>query len=365
MRFALFFLLYGVVQFYVAAKAVHGLSLVGPNRWLAYGWALFMTLGPLLLWQLERCETCHIPAVIGAWLVFGWMGFAFMFFSMGLLTEAYGLLARFTPLPAISARPVFLSLSTLTAGLWLYGFYAAWNPKIEHVTLQTDKLPAEYDGLRIVQLTDVHLGVLIGKHRLERILAQVDALKPDILVSTGDLVDAQAHYLDGLSSLFAAYQPKYGKFAVTGNHESYVGLEHAIAFHERSGFKLLRSNSADVAGITLAGVDDPAVLGGSVGESAFLNRIPPDRFVLLLKHQPRIDPEARFDLQISGHTHNGQIYPFMHLVRQVYPMIKGLYPLANGGKLYVSRGTGTWGPPIRVFAPPEITLIELKRPIPQ
>jgi len=361
MRFALFFLLYGAVQFYCAAKTVHGLGLTGPGRGFAYGWALLMTVGPLLVWQLERCADCHIPSVVAAWIVFGWMGFAFMFFSAGLVLDLYGGLARLTHLPRPDAAQAYVGLTLFVTALWIMGFHSAWNPRIERLTIQSDKIPAQADGLRIVQISDVHLGVLIGRQRLVSLLTEIDALKPDILVSTGDLVDAQAHYLDGLSSVFAAYTPRYGKFAVTGNHESYVGLEHSLAFHERSGFRLLRGGSVDVAGITLAGVDDPAVIGGSIGEAKFLNDISPGRMVILLKHQPRIDPDARFDLQLSGHTHNGQIFPFIFLVKWVYPMIQGRYPLDNGGQLYVSRGTGTWGPPIRVFAAPEITLIELKR----
>lgn len=361
MRFALFFLLYGAVQFYCAAKTVHGMGLTGAGRWLAYGWAVLMTVGPLLVWQLERCADCHLVSVAAAWLVFGWMGFAFLFFSIGLLMDLYGGIARLTHLPRPDAATAYVGLTLLVAALWIAGFNSAWNPRVERLTIESDKVPAQADGLRIVQISDVHLGVLIGRHRLVRILEQVDALNPDILVSTGDLVDAQAHYLDGLSALFAAYKPRHGKFAVTGNHESYVGLDHALDFHERAGFRLLRNNSVDVAGITLAGVDDPAVIGGSIGEATFLKTIREGRFVILLKHQPRIDPDARFDLQLSGHTHNGQIFPFNFLVKQIYPMIQGRYPLGNGGQLYVSRGTGTWGPPIRILAAPEITLIELKR----
>jgi predicted MPP superfamily phosphohydrolase len=361
MRFALFFLLYGAIQFYCAVKTVHGMGLTGAGRWLTFGWALLMTVGPLLVWQLERCAECHMASVVAAWLVFGWMGFAFLFFCAGLLMDLYGGIARLTHLPRPDSATAYVGLTLLVAALWLMGFNSARNPKIERLTIESDKVPTQADGLRIVQLTDVHLGVLINRQHLTRILEQVETLKPDILVSTGDLVDAQAHHLDGLSTLLADCKPRYGKFAVTGNHESYVGLDHALAFHERAGFRLLRGDSIDVAGITLAGIDDPAVIGGSIGEAKFLNEIREGRFVILLKHQPRIDPDARFNLQLSGHTHNGQIFPFNFLVRLVYPMIHGRHGLNNGGQLYVSRGAGSWGPPIRVFSPPEITLIELKR----
>lgn len=371
MRLTLFFLLYGAVQFYCAHKTSRGMGLTGVGRWLAYLFALTMTFGPLLVWQVERLETYQQVAVYAAWAVYGWMGFSFLFFSVGLLFDAYAGVARLGSLPRLEPAGVFIVLTLLAAGLWIMGFHSAWTPRVEHIVIRSEKIPAKSDGLRIVQISDVHLGVLIRQKRLDEILSRVRALNPDILVSTGDLVDAQAHHLNGLSDKIADFEPRLGKFAINGNHESYVGLEHAQAFHERAGFKMLRGSHAEVAGIVLAGVDDPAVFNPhwsgrepaappELNEPAMLRRIDPDRFIVLLKHQPRIDPGSRFDLQLSGHTHAGQIYPFRHLVRLVYPMIEGLHALNNGGRLYVNRGTGTWGPPIRVFAPPEITLIELR-----
>ncbi len=372
MRLALFILLYGVVQFYCAARTNRAMGVTGLGRWLTYAWALAMTLGPFAVWHYERCAECQLTVVTLAWLVYGWMGFSFMFFCLGLLFDVYAGVARLTHLPRPNAPTAFLILTLAVSGLWVMGFHSASEPRITKITLHSDKLPAQADGLRIVQISDVHLGVLIGRERLATILATVHGLNPDILVSTGDLVDAQAHYLDGLSALFADLKPRYGKFAITGNHERYVGLDHALAFHERAGFKLLRGTSVDVVGITLAGVDDPAVYSphwsgepadtrAPVNESSMLNDVPRGRFVILLKHQPRVEPDSRFDLQLSGHTHAGQIFPFIYLVRLAYPMVEGLYTLHNGGQLYVSRGTGTWGPPLRVFAPPEITLFELRR----
>jgi predicted MPP superfamily phosphohydrolase len=373
MRFALFFLLYGSVQFYCAAKINHGLGLTGWGRWFAYAWALAMTAGPLLVWRLERCAECQDGAMVVAWAVYGWMGFSFLFFVCGLLLDAYRGLALLGYLPRPDAATSFILLTLAASALWVWGFHSSWEPKVERIVIRSDKLPAKADGLRIVQISDVHLGLLIGRLRLAGILSQISDLNPDMLVSTGDLVDAQAHHLDGLSSLFASYHPRLGKFAITGNHESYAGLGHAIEFHERAGFEMLRGKAVEVGGIVLAGVDDPAVYqtgwanqeitpGEPVDEAWLLGALSPERFVLLLKHQPRVNPAARFDLQLSGHTHAGQIYPFRYLVRLVYRYVEGLHTLNNERQLYVSRGTGTWGPPIRVLAPPEITLIELRRP---
>jgi predicted MPP superfamily phosphohydrolase len=362
MIFVLILLLYGGIQFYFSAKLIHAFNLSGWSWSLTLAWAGLMTISPLLHWRLERCSDCHVLAVSSAWIVFGWMGFSFLFIWLGLALDGYGRVARLASLPVLAARPAFLFLVVLTLALWLAGFYSARHPRVERLTIYSDKIPPG-PGLRIAQISDVHLGIMTGKQRLDRLLEQIRQLQPDILVSTGDLVDAEAHYVDGLSSRLAAYQPRYGKFAVTGNHERYAGLEHALDFHARSGFKLLRRETADVTGaVTLAGIDDPAVHVSKTGEARMLAAIPSERFVVLLKHQPVIDPQSRFDLQLSGHTHNGQIFPFNLVVKTVYPLIKGRHDLPNGSRLYVSRGTGTWGPPIRILSPPEITLIELKRP---
>ncbi len=359
MRFILILLLYGGIQIYFAVKAMHAFSPAAGGWTSALAWAGLMTVGPLLQWRLERCHKCHALAVVSAWIVFGWMGFSFLFFWLGFATDVYAWTARLASLPMLAARPAFLILFVLTSVVWMLGFYSARHPKVERVTIHSDKLPPG-SSLRIAQISDVHLGILIGRQRLDRMLAQLDALQPDILVSTGDLVDAEAHHLDGLSSRLAAYQPRHGKFAITGNHERYAGLEHALDFHVRSGFKLLRLETAEVTeAITLAGVDDPAVHASGTDEARMLAAIPAGRFVVLLKHQPTIDSQSRFDLQLSGHTHNGQIFPFGLLVKAVYPLISGRYALPGDSQLYVSRGTGTWGPPIRILSPPEITLIEL------
>jgi hypothetical protein len=363
MRFLFVILLYGGIQAYFSGKVIQAFSLVGTYRILAVGFALLMTFGPFLIWRLERCAECHVLAVSGAWLVYSWMGFVFLFFWLGLLLDLYGVGAHLLDWSILNRRSAFLILSAVATVFWFYGFYVARHPQVERIVIESSKLPAGFAGLRIVQISDVHLGLLAGRQRLDAILEQVAALQPDILVSTGDLVDAEAQFLDGLSARFAAYQPRYGKFAVTGNHEHYAGLAHALDFHRRSGFTMLQESVVDVAeDVTLAGVDDPAILAGPTHESKVLSSIPANHFVILLKHQPTVAPDARFDLQLSGHTHAGQIFPFGLLVKQIYPSIQGLHNLASGGQLYVSRGTGTWGPPIRIGAPPEITLITLQRP---
>ena len=214
--------------------------------------------------------------------------------------------------------------------------------------------------------TDVHLGLIVREGRLQKILDKVKEAQPDILVSTGDLVDGQIDDLTGLAELLNEIHPPFGKFAVTGNHEFYAGLDQALRFTEKAGFTVLRGEARDVAGfVTIAGVDDPtaryfgAVRGAP--EPRLLAGVPRERFALLLKHRPVMGEEALglVDMQLSGHTHKGQIFTFNYLSKIFFPHDAGLVHLPGNSFLYVSRGSGTWGPPIRFLAPPEVTIITL------
>jgi predicted MPP superfamily phosphohydrolase len=222
-----------------------------------------------------------------------------------------------------------------------------------------------------VQVSDVHIGLLLQKWRLKRILEIIRAAKPDILVSTGDLIDGKLNRNDTISerdplaALLAAVPSPHGKYAVVGNHEVYAGLPQALSFSRAAGFTILRNQTIQLNnGIAITGIDDRAVNpDGDVRgtEAPLLNMVSQDLFRLLLKHRPEILPESdgRFNLQLSGHVHGGQIFPFNFLVKLVYPIPCGTTSTKAGSQIHVSRGTGTWGPPMRLFAPPEITIIDI------
>jgi predicted MPP superfamily phosphohydrolase len=217
-----------------------------------------------------------------------------------------------------------------------------------------------------VQISDVHIGIIVRGERLKHIAEEIKKADPDILVSTGDLLDGQINSLTEHLMFLRDVHPRYGKFAITGNHEFYAGLDHAIDFTRAAGFVVLREEGINVAGvINIAGVDDPTVdaygLAKEISETKLLSELSHRYFTVLLKHRPVIEKDSAgyFDLQLSGHTHNGQIFPFNFLVRRLYPFITGYFNLPNDAHLYVNRGTGTWGPPIRFLSPPEITVIDL------
>jgi len=305
-----------------------------------------------------------------AWVGYSWMGLLFLAFSLFALLGVWELLiwslVRFYPaLHAVSLYGAVTSLLVLVTVLaaGLYGLFEASALRVERVTLESAKLPANVEKLRIVQISDLHLGLIHREEALAPIAALISELEPDLLVATGDVVDAQISHLDGLSTLWRRIDPPLGKYAVIGNHEVYAGLEQSLAFLERSGFTVLRNEGATLRDtLALVGVDDPAARSQQ-DETSLLKNVPGNLFTVLLKHRPVLeeDSQSLFDLQLSGHAHRGQIFPFNFLTGLEYPMQDGLYRLSGGSHLYTSRGTGTWGPPMRILSPPEITVFEIVR----
>jgi len=337
---------------------------------------LFMVLmifAPIIIRFLERNDLVT-PARFFAYIGYIWMGILFLFFSFAVALDAYRLILEviqrtfnldFSRFSLSKAQCFFIPL-WLSVGITIFGFFEALNIKTERVIIRTDTITQKIGRLKIVQISDVHLGLIVGKHRLQSIVEQIKAEKPDILVSTGDLVDGQMNNLSGLAGMIREIPTKYGKYAVMGNHEFYAGLQEALKVTTDAGFRVLRGEGLNIPGvINIAGVDDPAGkrfgLESNVSEKALLSKLPRKNFTLLLKHRPWLS-EAEvglFDLQLSGHTHKGQIFPFSLIVKLFYPNFSGLISLDNNSYLYVSRGTGTWGPPVRFLAPPEVTVIEL------
>ena len=307
------------------------------------------------------------------------MGLLFFFFCLSLCLDVYNLSMRiFALLPGSSTGSLVWkgrgSFTFITLGVLFLGglsSYSAWQIRLDRVVLPTTKLPTELNKLTIAQISDVHLGPMVGERRLSRIINLLERAKPDLVVATGDLVDAQMDRLNNLAAMLATLNPPLGKYAIAGNHEFYAGIRQSGRFLKAAGFRFLRNEDFNLNGLlNIVGVDDPSgkrryPQDGQVGneEKILLANSDSKRFTLLLKHRPTVEMEStgQFDLQLSGHTHGGQIFPFNLITRLFYPRQRGLYRLDKGSVLYVSRGTGTWGPPMRFLSLPEVTLIELQR----
>jgi hypothetical protein len=373
-----FFLIYGSMHAYALLKARSALSL-GPAATLPLLLLLAILLcAPIATRLLSRHgyeDAARIVALAG----YLWMGFLFFLTCLNLSVDLLRL-----PLWAIgrggsaanaaaglAGRSAFLCIAGLAVALSAYATVEASRIEVVRVRILTDRLPASVPSLRIAQITDLHLGLLHRNDKAREVAAIVSREHPDLFVSTGDLVDGQLDGVPGLAEILRGIPAPRGKFAVLGNHEYYAGIDRATAFTREAGFTLLLDESMTIDdAVRIAGVDDPAGArfgrSGGTSEAAVLGDRPDGRFTILLKHRPELDPDTagKFDLQLSGHTHHGQIFPFRLLTRLVYPLLAGDHPVPGGGMLHVSRGTGTWGPPMRFLAPPEITVVDIERAIP-
>lgn len=373
-----FFLVYGSMHAYALLKARSALAL-GPTTTLALLLLLAILLcAPILTYALSR-NGQEAAARVAAYVGYVWMGFLFFFVCLSLSADLLrlplwamgraGIAANAAA--GLAGRPAFLCIAGLAVALSAYAIAEASRIEVVRVRMVTDRLPASVPSLRIAQITDLHLGLIHRNGKAREVAAIVAREHPDLFVSTGDLVDGQLDGVAGLAEVLRGIPAPRGKFAVLGNHEYYAGIDRAIAFTRTSGFTLLRDESVTIDdAVRIAGVDDPAGARfgqtGSPSEAALLGDRPDGRFTVLLKHRPQSDPVpgGKFDLQLSGHTHDGQIFPFRLLTRLVYPLLAGDHPVPGGGILHVSRGTGTWGPPMRFLASPEITVVDIVRSTP-
>jgi predicted MPP superfamily phosphohydrolase len=368
-----FLLLYGSLHAYFFVKIRSALALDTPASLAVLLFLLLMIAAPILIHILEN-KNLEPVARSFAFIGYIWMGWLFLFFCAALLLDIYHLLFSTLPgiftlkavIPDLSTRLRFLLPLGIASLIILYGYFDALTIRLETVTLPSPKIPAGEGRITIAQISDVHLGLMVREKRLEKIVDILRQAEPDLIVSTGDLVDGEICRMEGILALLKELNSPLGKYAVTGNHEFYAGIEQAVACTEEAGFRVLREDTARIGDhLLLIGVDDPTRAsfqpGWKTRERDLLQQAQPDPFLLLLKHRPDLDPQTvnLFDLQLSGHTHKGQIFPFSLLVKRVFPRLAGFFKVGIRGHLYVSRGTGTWGPPVRFLASPEITLIEL------
>jgi len=373
-RFLLLVLsVYTAMNAYLLWRVCAALPRLGWGRWVLAGFGILMVASPVVARLLERHWPGRITDAL-ADIAFLWLVVVFWFCVLMLAADGWNLLVRLAALGAPQARAVLLPLRpvlVVVAGIIVaalcWGLAEARSLRLEHVTVEVPAWDADAEPIRIVQISDVHLSGRTDLEAVERIARLIRQADPDVLVSTGDLADSSLDKINHLAEPLAAIRPPLGKFAVLGNHEFYLGLDESLKLHEAAGFEVLRGRAVTLAGrLTLAGVDDPA--GRWRGTEAFTDEVAAlgaphgNPVTVLLKHQPTVTPAmlGACRLQLSGHTHGGQIFPFRFVVGLIYRHDVGLYRLGKGSRLYVSRGTGTWGPPIRLLAPPEVTVITLR-----
>jgi uncharacterized protein len=373
LRYAVFFvvasLVMGSAHWYVYARLVRDAG--APAPWARIAAIVIGILFVVLMAGFVAGR--GVPRAIGGpwrWVSYTWLGVLFFtVFSLGIADLARVITMRVKDVsPDDPERRLAISrffagaAAVVGLGASAVGLASALSPvSIKKVKVSLKRLGKDAEGMRIVQISDVHVGPTIGKTFITDVVARINALKPDVVAITGDLVDGSVEDLREHVAPLGDIEAKHGVYFVTGNHEYYSGAREWIRHLGTLGIKVLENERVRIGGehgFDLAGIDDPT--GDPDLEKALEGR-DPSRGVVLLAHQPRaisLADRLGVDLQLSGHTHGGQMFPWNLFVRLQQPFVAGLHQLSHA-QIYVSCGTGYWGPPMRVGAPAEITEIEI------
>ncbi|MDP6853500.1 MAG: metallophosphoesterase [Candidatus Marinimicrobia bacterium] len=378
----LFFILFSSVLFgmylFVGWRFIYPLE-VTPLLKTILGLIMFLFYClPLLIFyfHFNRIDTPFTRVI--NWLGYTGLGTVSLLFFIQLGVEFYegvkliiGKTHQFDP-----RRRAFLGLTAkqiaggLAATGTLWGVYTATKkPEIVKIDIPIENLPPQLKGLRLAQITDLHVGSMITGKFVKQVTDSLKSLNADMVFFTGDAADGSVEHFGKYMDSFSTVRPKYGKFFVTGNHEYYSDMNGWLRKIESLGFKILVNESQNIvingATLMITGIPDR---GGrhfskfhrTDMEKAVGGMAEPDAKILLA-HQPKDVEHAvkyNFNLQLSGHTHGGQYFPFSLLVQLAHPFIKGLHKRENTW-IYVNQGTGYWGPPMRIGTVPEITEITL------
>jgi len=399
MRFAAFFLIVSTIL--ALAYAYVGWRIIAPaglsRAWAVSAWVLLLFLFVLPIATVVLQFNRVLPGAGGfliwtGYLTLGLFSFVFTFLVLRDLAwlvfmggekiwDLVGMHGGGTPISstaidlqrrAVLLQGTNLAILAISAGFTGYGvFQARRRPAVVEVDVPIDNLHADLEGFRIIQLTDIHAGLTVTREFVQTVVDMSNELKGDLVAFTGDLVDGTVDQLRGHVAPMAGLRSRHGSFFVTGNHEYYSGAEAWLNEARRMGLETLVNEHRVLTHngriILVAGVTDTS--GGQfIAEHASDPRraqagAPSADVRILLAHQPRSLYEAAkagYDLQISGHTHGGQFFPWNLAAAIGQPFIKGLHRLERTW-IYVSKGTGYWGPPVRLGARSEITVITLKR----
>ena len=378
------------IHYFLWARLVRDTRLPAPWYGLATAAVVMLALlAPVTMFISRLVSTDAVKLL--AWPTFVWMGVMFLAFLALLVVDAGKAVALLAGRALLKqdlladperrqmlARATAAAAATVSTAMGVAALRRVQQgAHVREVQVHLARLPPQMDGLTLAQLSDIHVGPTIGREFVEQLVHQTNAFKPDLIAVTGDLVDGSVEELGHAVAPFAGLHSRLGTFFVTGNHEYYSGVEQWLAYARMElGWRVLRNQRVEIeqdgAVLDLAGVDDfsSTRFGGGHGPDlakALAGR-DPTRELVLLAHQPREVPNAasaQVGLQLSGHTHGGQIWPWNFAVRLQAPWVEGLYNIEAGTtpgvtQLYVSPGTGYWGPPMRLGTRCEITRVILR-----
>jgi len=364
-------LTYGSVNFYIFRRVTGGAHLTG-----GWGFALKATLLFLILaYPISRFPIPKVFDVPLSWIGALYLGAMVYAFLGCLLID----LARVTDL-FFGWFPTRVNIDLIRAGrittaamagvivlVIAAGHMISLRPVVRTLELRVPKLPAERDGYRVVLFADTHLGTLVGRDRVEKVVQIVNSLKPDAVLIAGDLLDEPPRRVEWVVEPLRRLQASNGVWAALGNHEFYSGPDASADLMRRCGMNVMRDGVATIPGIAnIAGLDDIAGIRQfgqrKVPVAEIMQSADPSLPTMIIHHTPLRYEEADsagVDLMVCGHSHGGQMWPFNYIADRVYGVPRGYTRIGNM-HFYMTVGAGTWGPPIRIAATPEVILFILK-----
>jgi len=371
--------LYTGLNYYIGLRGAQAFEHVLGPKGLRVWWIMLWVMAYLYMGM--RLMQSKIPAPVDRWLIhLGAYWMAVMVYGLlGVLLVDLG--RTFLMLISVDVSgaawlkvTVGLMVMVAVSGTIFYGAWNARNPRVVHYQVQlvkNENIGAGNKSIQAALVSDIHLGTIMGKNRLQTLVDQLNHLEPDLILFAGDIIDENVNHFidDNMDNILRTLNPPLGKFAILGNHEYYGGhLEEIVLHLEHSGIKVLRDEGVMVDDLFfLAGREDLASerMTGITRKTLveIVGQLDPvSTPVVLLDHQPKTWEEARnfgVTLQLSGHTHGGQLFPFGWVTERLFPEDWGKLE-EDGATLIVSSGYGTWGPPIRTGNRPEIVMIDLK-----
>lgn len=373
--FSIFFLLYGLINFYIFLRGWQAIPVDSPFRvpYAAIFWVLALSF--IAGRFLERVAITPFSTAV-VWVGSFWFA-AFAYFTLSLLLiDLLRLINYLVPIfPSFMTADIARTKIILAVGLCsavvialVYGYFNARSPRVKELELSIPKQVDSVKTLDIAVASDIHLGTIIGRERLNGIVEKINSLHADLVLFPGDIVDEDLAPVvnQNLGETLRTIKAKYGVYAITGNHEYIGGVEEAVRYLTEHGIRVLRDEVVNVNGsIVLVGREDRSISqfnGKKRKPLAELMTGVDKRYpIILMDHQPfglREAVEHGADVQLSGHTHHGQLWPFNAITNAVYELSWG-YLKKGQTHFYVSSGVGTWGPPVRIGNTPEIIHLRL------
>lgn len=372
--FSVFLSIFGLVNYYIFIRGFQGLEALPMAK--PFYIAAFLIVAPsFIIGKFVERKRVSLFTDVMIWIGSFWFAFILYFFLSIVLLDVLRLInwtfniVTFTPeqYPIIKLW-VFIGVKSLVFLSVLYGYLNAKTIRVKTFDLAINKNNPLHKELNIVMASDIHLGTIIGRKPTRKIVELINSLKPDIILLPGDIIDSEVEPVvkQDLGSVLRELSATYGVFGVTGNHEYIGGVEEAVKYIRAHDVDLLRDEVREIAGVTIIGREDRSYKSKNGDRRKSLDELAANidhtKPLIIMDHQPFHLEEAEAigaDLQVSGHTHHGQMWPLSFITKRMYEMSWGYIKKSNT-HIYVSSGAGSWGPPVKIGNHAEIIQFRLR-----